>query len=44
MASEPDLNVSSAADEGRAAATMTMAFSNDPIARWVFHDANVYLT
>lgn len=30
-------------DAHRAIATITMAFSNDPVTRWVFHDADVYL-
>jgi hypothetical protein len=29
-------------DEGRAIATATMAFGNDPIARWFFPDAHRY--
>src|SRR6476469_6892153 len=36
--------VTSTADEDRAIATMTVAFSNDPVARWAFRDANHYLT
>jgi ribosomal protein S18 acetylase RimI-like enzyme len=44
MATEQQMKVSTTTDEDRAIATMTMAFTNDPIARWVFRDANVYLT
>jgi GNAT superfamily N-acetyltransferase len=36
--------VTPTADEDRAIATITMAFSNDPVVRWVFRDANQYLT
>ena len=38
------IDVSPATNNDRALATITMAFTNDPIARWVFRDANVYLT
>ena len=38
------INVSSATDEDRAIATITMAFSRDPVARWFLPDANRYLT
>jgi GNAT superfamily N-acetyltransferase len=31
-------------DEGRAIATLTIAFSSDPVARWVLPDAGRYLT
>lgn len=44
MATRRQINVSPATDEDRAIATITMAFSNDPVARWVFPDANLYLT
>jgi ribosomal protein S18 acetylase RimI-like enzyme len=38
------MSVVPATDEDRAIATITMAFSNDPVTRWVFPDANVYLS
>lgn len=38
------LDVFPTVDEDRAIATITMAFSNDPVARWVLPDANQYLT
>jgi ribosomal protein S18 acetylase RimI-like enzyme len=38
------MDVSPTTDEDRAIATITMAFGNDPVTRWVFRDANVYLT
>jgi ribosomal protein S18 acetylase RimI-like enzyme len=44
MATQERLQVSAAIDEDRAIATITMAFSSDPITRWVFRDANLYLT
>ena len=44
MATQQQIDVSPATDEDRAIATITMAFTNDPVARWVFRDANVYLT
>jgi len=44
MATRQQRDVSPAADEDRAIATITMAFTNDPVARWIFRDANVYLT
>jgi ribosomal protein S18 acetylase RimI-like enzyme len=44
MATQPRVNVSPATDEDRAIATITLAFSNDPVVRWVFRDANQYLT
>ena len=37
------INVTATADEERAIATLTMAFSNDPVTRWVLPDANQYL-
>jgi ribosomal protein S18 acetylase RimI-like enzyme len=43
MATEPQNKVEPATDEDRAIATITMAFSNDPVTRWVFRAANVYL-
>ena len=44
MATQQQMNVSPTAKEDRAIATITMAFTNDPIARWAFRDANVFLT
>jgi ribosomal protein S18 acetylase RimI-like enzyme len=44
MATEQQVDVSSAPDEDRAIGTITVAFTNDPVARWFFRDASVYLT
>ena len=44
MATEQRVTVSPTTEEDRAIATITMAFSNDPIARWFLPDANLYLT
>ena len=44
MATQQQPNVSPAADEDRAIATLTMAFSRDPVARWFLPDAARYLT
>ena len=44
MATQPQIEVSPVTDEDRAIATLTMAFSNDPVLRWVFRDAHAYLT
>jgi GNAT superfamily N-acetyltransferase len=44
VATQQRINISPATDEDRAIATITMAFTNDPVARWIFRDANVYLT
>jgi ribosomal protein S18 acetylase RimI-like enzyme len=44
MATQPHIDVSRATDEDRAIATLTMAFSNDPVTRWVLRDANQYVT
>lgn len=41
---QQQVNVRPTTDEDRAIATITMAFGNDPVTRWVFRDANVYLT
>jgi ribosomal protein S18 acetylase RimI-like enzyme len=41
---QQQMDVSPTTDEDRAIATITMAFGNDPVTRWVFRDANVYLT
>ena len=44
MATQEQIHVSTATDADRAIATITMAFSSDPVTRWVFRDANLYLT
>jgi GNAT superfamily N-acetyltransferase len=44
MAAKHQQKVAPAADEARAVATMTMAFSSDPVVRWVLPDADQYLT
>ena len=44
VATEQQMSVSPASDQDRAIATITMAFSSDPIARWFLPDANRYLT
>ena len=44
MATQQPITVSPATDADRAIATITMAFSNDPVARWVAPDPNLYLT
>ena len=44
MATQQPIDVSPAADEDRAIATITTAFSSDPVVRWVFRDAKNYLT
>jgi ribosomal protein S18 acetylase RimI-like enzyme len=44
MTTQQQASVAPAADEDRAIATITMAFSNDPVARWFLRDAGVYLT
>jgi ribosomal protein S18 acetylase RimI-like enzyme len=44
MTTHEQIKVTPTADEDRAIATITMAFSNDPVVRWVFRDANQYLT
>jgi len=44
VATQREINVAPTTDEGRAIATITMAFASDPVTRWVFRDANVYLT
>jgi ribosomal protein S18 acetylase RimI-like enzyme len=44
MATPRDLNITPAVDEARAVATITMAFSNDPVARWALKDPHRYLT
>lgn len=44
MAARERIEVMPAADEARAVATITMAFSSDPAVRWLLPDANQYLT
>lgn len=44
MTTQSQLDVASTTHADRAIATMTMAFSNDPIVRWVFREASTYLT
>ena len=44
MTTREQLKITPTADEVRAIATITMAFSNDPIVRWFLRDANQYLT
>jgi ribosomal protein S18 acetylase RimI-like enzyme len=44
MADEPQVDILSAADEDRAIATLMIAFMNDPIVRWAFRDADVYVS
>jgi GNAT superfamily N-acetyltransferase len=44
MATREQISVSATTDEDRAIATMTMAFGNDPVTRWVWRDPAVYLT
>lgn len=44
MTSRQQIKVTPTADEDRAIATLTLAFSNDPVVRWVFRDANQYIT
>jgi ribosomal protein S18 acetylase RimI-like enzyme len=44
MADQPQVDVLSATDEERALATLTIAFMSDPIVRWAFRDANVYMS
>ena len=44
MAIHEQTTVSPATDEDRAIATITMAFSGDPVARWSLRDASRYLT
>ncbi|WP_156744135.1 hypothetical protein [Mycobacterium sp. 1164985.4] len=44
MTSPEESRVTPATDEGRAIATLTIAFSSDPVARWFLSDASRYLT
>jgi ribosomal protein S18 acetylase RimI-like enzyme len=44
MAAGQEINVEPVADEDRAIGTITIAFSSDPVVRWVLRDANLYLT
>jgi GNAT superfamily N-acetyltransferase len=43
MGSVQEIAVSSTTDEERAIGTITIAFSTDPVTRWVFRDASLYL-
>src|SRR5215510_11521006 len=40
----PQGSVSSTTDEERAIATLTTAFANDAVTRWVLRDAHLYVT
>jgi ribosomal protein S18 acetylase RimI-like enzyme len=44
MATQKQHEVSATTDEDRAIATITMAFSDDPVARWFLPDPKRYLT
>ena len=44
MTTQEQIGVTPTADEDRVIATITMAFSIDPVARWAFRDPNHYLT
>jgi GNAT superfamily N-acetyltransferase len=44
MATDQQMTVSSTTDEAWAIATITIAFSNDPVARWFLRDPARYLT
>ena len=44
VATQGQVQVSSASDEHRSFATLSLAFSSDPVARWCFPDADRYLT
>ena len=44
VATQGQVQVSSASDEDRSFATLSLAFSSDPVARWCFPDADRYLT
>jgi len=41
---QPQMKITPTTDEDRAIATITMAFSNDPVTRWFLREANQYLT
>ena len=41
---DQQLTVSSTAEEDRAIATLTTAFADDAVTRWVLRDAHLYLT
>lgn len=43
MTVDQQLSVAATTDEARAIATLTTAFSNDPVTRWVLPDADKYL-
>lgn len=44
MTTKPPTDVTATVDEDRAVATITMAFSTDPVVRWFLPDAHQYLT
>jgi ribosomal protein S18 acetylase RimI-like enzyme len=44
MSGQQSMKVEPTSDEDGAIATITMAFTNDPVARWVLPDAQSYLT
>lgn len=44
MTTSLSINSATAADFDHAAATLTMAFANDPVLRWVFPDPHGFLT
>ena len=44
MAATQQVHIAPTDDEARVTATMTMAFSNDPVTRWVLPGADRYLT
>ena len=44
MTTQQHIDVTPTTDEDRAIATITMAFSNDPVTRWVLRDPDQYLT
>ena len=44
MATRPEIAVAGTAENDRAIATITTAFVDDPVTRWVLRDAHTYLT
>ena len=44
MAARPEIAVTGTEESDRAIATITAAFVDDPVTRWVFRDAHTYLT
>src|SRR6476660_5542946 len=44
MAAQEQRTVSPTTEEDHAIATITMAFTNDPVSRWAFRAANLFLT